>query len=149
MNRFVVLKLGEGNFELGFPVVLQIGEDGKPIEIELPGKLPPAPELPASYRTWQTTYRQLSNQWRIEFLENEMTHISSKADCKQAAKSLSDRLNQWLNASSFRSIRDRLFEKLSPADDIRLLIRTNDSQLRRLPWHLWDLLSAIHKQKLP
>ena len=148
MNRFVVLKIGEGSFALGFPVVLQIGEDGKPNEIELPGKLPPAPDLPAFYRTWQTTYRQLSNQWRIEFLEHETTHISSKADCKQAAKRLSDRLNQWLDASSFRSIRDRLFEKLSPADAIRILIRTDDRKLRRLPWHLWNLLERYPQAEI-
>lgn len=148
MNRFVVLKIGDGNFELGFSVVLQIGEDGKPVEIELPGKLPPAPELSVSYQTWQSTYRQLSNQWRIEFLENETTHVSSKADCKHAAKQLSDRFNQWLNTPSFRSIRDRLFEKLSPADAIRLLIRTDDSQLRRLPWHVWDLLERYPRAEI-
>ncbi|XGV97563.1 MAG: CHASE2 domain-containing protein [Leptolyngbya sp. BL-A-14] len=101
-----------------------------------------------SYQTWQSTYRQLSNQWRIEFLENETTHVSSKADCKHAAKQLSDRFNQWLNTPSFRSIRDRLFEKLSPADAIRLLIRTDDSQLRRLPWHVWDLLERYPRAEI-
>ncbi len=49
MGKLVVLKLGDGSFEQGFPVTLQMGEDERPPCLEIIGKLPPIPEIPQSY----------------------------------------------------------------------------------------------------
>jgi hypothetical protein len=43
VGKLVVFKLGDGNFEQGFPVTLQIGEDGDRPSTEITGKLPKAP----------------------------------------------------------------------------------------------------------
>jgi CHASE2 domain-containing sensor protein len=148
VNKLVALKIGKGGFEQGFPIILQIGEDGKPPDVELPGKLPPAPDLPPHYRRWQTAYHQLREQWRIEFPENEITHISSKADCKQAAERLKTCFNNWLESPQICEIRECLFVKLSPDDAIRIIICTEDPQLRRLPWHLWRFLKRYPQAEI-
>ena len=56
MGKLVVLKLGDGSFELGFSVTLQIGEDGDRPSTEIIGKLPPNLEIPQYYSYWQSAY---------------------------------------------------------------------------------------------
>ena len=42
MGKVVVFKLEDGDFERGFSVTLQIGEEGKHPSVEIRGRLPPA-----------------------------------------------------------------------------------------------------------
>ncbi|MEO0841357.1 MAG: CHASE2 domain-containing protein, partial [Cyanobacteria bacterium J06643_5] len=49
-------------------------------------------------------------------------------------------LNQWLLCDSFRPVREKWLKFLMPSDDIRVLISTSNLQLKKLPWHLWDLV---------
>ncbi|WP_421654744.1 hypothetical protein [Leptothermofonsia sp. ETS-13] len=57
MNKLIVLKIGEGSFEQGFPVTFQVGEEGARPATEVTGKLLPDQELPGLYQQWQVTYR--------------------------------------------------------------------------------------------
>ena len=148
MGKLVVFKLGEGSFEQGFPVVLQIGEDGDRPAVELACKLPPAPEMLQLYQTWQAAYRRLGLRSRLEAKVGMVTNVAKLDDCYNAAKLLSDRLNCWLNSEPFRPIREKLLEQLNPADTVRLIIQTEDNWLRRLPWHLWDLGDRYPKAEI-
>ncbi len=139
MGKLVVLKLGDGSFEQGFPVTLQIGQDGTRPETEITGKLPPVPEIPKHYRSWQSTYRCLGLSSSIEPLALQGTNVSLIDECDRAAQLLSDSLNVWLGAESFRPLRDKWLEKLMPAHEIRVLLQTEALELQQLPWHLWDL----------
>lgn len=140
MGKLVVLKFGNGDFKQGFPVVLQIGSEGTCPETEIAGKLPPAPEIPRYYSDWQATYRQLGASSRLEAIAAQATNISYKEDCLYAAQLLHEHLNRWLCSEAFRPLREKWLEKLMPSDVIRVLLQTEDPQLQRLPWHLWDLL---------
>lgn len=42
MRKLVVLKIGEGDFEAGFPVTLAVGEEGKLLCVEVNERSPPA-----------------------------------------------------------------------------------------------------------
>ena len=148
MGKLVVLKLGDGSFEQGFPVTLQIGEDESPPCLEIIGKLPPIPEIPQSYKTWSTTYRDLGGPSRLEAPAAQRTHFSSIESCCSAAQILRDRLNNWLYSEPFRPIREKLLEQLMPSDEIRLIIQTNDIWLKRLPWHLWDFCDRYPKAEI-
>nr|CAD5927642.1 Adenylate cyclase [Planktothrix pseudagardhii] len=57
MSKLIILTVAEGNFGDGFPVTLQIGEEGKSPSIEVSGKLPSTPEIPESYSQWQLRLR--------------------------------------------------------------------------------------------
>jgi hypothetical protein len=144
----LILKFGEGSFEQGFPVILQIGNDGDRPEMEIIGKLPAAPEIPQHYSNWQLTYRSLGATSRLEPLTGKATNVSPIEDCQKVAQLLQDSLNTWLSAESFRLLREKWLEKLTPADEIRLILQTNDLQLQRLPWHLWDLLARYPKAEM-
>lgn len=140
MGKLVILKLGGGNFEQGFPVTLQIGEEGSGPSVELTGNLPPAPQLPQRYTQWRSTYRNLTLSPRLEKPKNQKTQVSIIQPCTDAAKLLKESLNQWLNSEDFRPVKEGLLKKLQPSEVIRLIIQTNDFQHQQFPWHLWEIL---------
>ena len=148
MGKLVVLKLGEGSFEHGFPVTLQIGEEGKRPSLEITGKLPSTLEIPQFYTGWATSYRCLGLRSRLEASKAQVTNVSKLENCYNAARILGDRLNAWLHSDSFRLIREKLLEQLMPSEEIRLIIQTENCLLRRLPWHLWDLCDRYPKVEI-
>ncbi|WP_017317980.1 CHASE2 domain-containing protein [Mastigocladopsis repens] len=143
MEKLVVLKL-DGDLEYqGFRVTLEIGSDFAPPEIEISGNLPPAPDLATYLRQWQQKYRILGMPSRIKpqdiiydgFIK---TRIS---ECRQKAKVLTDCLQRWLDCEEFRCINNTLREELRRDEAIRVLIRTDNFELHRIPWHLWDFFN--------
>jgi hypothetical protein len=169
VGKLVVLKFGEGSFESGFPVTLQIGEEQdqaaqsgvnlglvnstnqrfayRPVA-EVNGRLPPATELLQYYRHWQATYRRLGHRMRLEAPKAQITNISVIDDCQSAALALSDRFNRWLRAETFRPIREKWLEQLLPLDSIRLILQTDDPLIQRLPWHSWELSDRYTQSEL-
>ncbi|MCC3582650.1 CHAT domain-containing protein [Microcoleus sp. PH2017_30_WIL_O_A] len=143
MAKLVILKLGDGNFDRGFPVILQVGEEGFRPSIEVTGQLPPNSEIVEYYKHWQLIYRSLTRQSRLEKLNAKVTSSSELIElienCRNAAEILNSNLESWLNSETFRPIKERLLEKLSPSEPIRVIIQTADLHLRRLPWHLWKI----------
>jgi CHASE2 domain-containing sensor protein len=140
MGKLVILKLGMGNFEQGFPVTLQIGDENARPVAEITGRLPPNLEIPRHYHRWQTIYHNLKLPARPIGLPKQATLVASIAECQQAAEDLKSELNTWLQCESFRPIREKCLEKLLPDDKVRVLLQTQDLRLQKLPWHLWDLL---------
>ncbi|HEY9607737.1 CHASE2 domain-containing protein [Allocoleopsis sp.] len=142
MRKLVVLKL-DGDFKQGFRVTLEIGSEGDRPEVEMLGNLPPATELVAKYSGWQSTYRRLGKATRIIKAKGARIDGSLKTrkqECRNQAFEFRDRLNTWLRAESFLSIREKWLEKVSTADEVQLLIRADSQQLWQLPWHQWELL---------
>ncbi|MEA5463416.1 CHASE2 domain-containing protein [Leptothoe sp. PORK10 BA2] len=147
-DRWVVLKLGAGNFHQGFSLVLQIGlGEGQPT-VELPGVLPAAPDLPDLYRQWQAAYGQLRLSSRLEAQAHRATNVSWLGDCHDSARRLCDRINIWLSHGTFQPIYNKLLEQLSPTDTIRVVLQTEDPILRRLPWHQWDFFQRYPQAEL-
>jgi CHASE2 domain-containing sensor protein len=140
MAKLVVLKL-DGDLEhLGFGVTLEIGSDFARPEIEVCGKLPPSPNLASYLRSWVVEYRRLGISSRIKpqgiiYDGCIQTQIS---ECCQLSQQLTQCLQKWLNSEEFRSINNTIREELQRDEIIRVLIRSNDSQLQKIPWHLWD-----------
>ncbi|KAB8331526.1 CHASE2 domain-containing protein [Scytonema tolypothrichoides VB-61278] len=140
MAKLIVLKL-DGDLEhQGFRVTLEIGEESAPPEIEISGKLPPCPDLATYLCQWQRKYRSLGMPSRIKPQEiiydgSITTRIS---ECRQKAKVLIDCLQRWFDSQEFRCINNTLREELKRNEAIRVLIRTDNRELQRIPWHLWD-----------
>jgi CHASE2 domain-containing sensor protein len=147
-GKLVILKL-DGDFQQGFRVTLEIGlEDSRPV-IEVSGELPPAPELAAALTQWQQDYRRLGVVNRIK--PQEIIYDGSLKrleDCRRSAHQLRDRLLHWLESDSFRIIDRRLRESLSLNESIRVIIRTQNQQLRRLPWSSWDFIERYTNAEL-
>ncbi|MBM0740877.1 CHASE2 domain-containing protein [Phormidium sp. CLA17] len=140
MAKLVVLKIIDGSFEQGFTVMQEIGEDNqRPSSITV-GKLPPLPEMPLYYSRWKESYWRLESRYRITVKKGQRPNVSVLDDCDNASKMLRARLNTWLLAEDYRSIREQWLKLLSPEDEIRILIQTEDSQMRALPWNLLEFL---------
>jgi hypothetical protein len=71
---------------------------------------------------------QITNVSRQDFLQ----------DVVRSTETLRQALNQWLNADSFRPIKERLLEQLAPSEPIQIVLQTDDRALRRLPLQQWD-----------
>ncbi|MBV6627960.1 MAG: CHAT domain-containing protein [Rivularia sp. (in: Bacteria)] len=141
MSKLVELKLN-GSLELGLQVNLAIAPEAKTREVEVEGSLPPAPQLQETYTLWQYNYRNLNSTSRIS--PKKITYDGSiqkhLAESSSLLKQLRQELNQWLNAPQFQPIWRKFIEKIAPEEIIRIIIRTTNKQLRKLPWHLWELL---------
>jgi len=146
MGKLVVLKL-DGDFEQqGFRVTLEIGLEGERPDIEIEGQLPPAPELVTHLNQWQQNYRSLGLTTRIK--PEAIIYGGSINHCRQSAQQLQECFGTWLKSEPFREIDTRLREQLTRFEPIRILIRTQDSHLRKLPWHLWDFFERYPKAEL-
>ncbi|MDZ8091574.1 MAG: CHAT domain-containing protein [Nostoc sp. DedQUE05] len=143
MNKLVVLKL-DGDFHNGFGVSLAIGEDASLPDVELSDnalKLPGLPTLPDIYQDWSKSYRSLDG-YRIKPKKDQITNVrfqSLKKECHAKADIIKQSFITWLQADSFRLVKEQCLTQLTAADEVRVIIRTNETQLRKLPWHLWDL----------
>lgn len=148
IGKLVVLKIRDGSFDQGFPVTLQIWDEGKSPLLEITGRLPPAPEILQSCQSWVTSYHSLGLRSRLEASVVQVTNVSKLERCYNAAQVLGDRLNAWLYSEAFRPIKEKLLEQLLPSDEIRLIIQTENICLRRLPWHLWDFWERYSKAEI-
>ncbi|NET05001.1 MAG: CHAT domain-containing protein [Symploca sp. SIO2B6] len=143
-GKLVILKLDGDVERQGFRVTLAIGSEGDRSSIEVTGELPPAPELVTQLQHhWLGKYRSLATPYRIK--ARRITYGTSLTECQKSALELGERLRAWLNCEQFRLIDRRLREALNPEEEIRLLIRTEDKHLQKLPWHLWDLFERYPK----
>ncbi|KYC41545.1 sensor protein Chase2 [Scytonema hofmannii PCC 7110] len=148
MCKLVVLKFADGSFEQGFSVTLQIGEEGERPSTEIAGRLPAAAEMPLYYNHWQASYRQLGSRYRLSADKVQVTNVSVTQDCQNTAHILRSRFNTWLKSEEFRPVREKWLEKLLPTDELRVILQTEDYQLKRLPWHLWDVLERYPKAEV-
>mgnify|MGYP001795110357 CR=1 FL=1 len=164
MSKLIVLNLGNGNLDEGFrDVTVQFGFEDNSRVMEIRASLPPAPEIPPLYQDWQglysAVYRNYGWNIRLGIIRNarRSTNISD-ADFKALSIELSSKINAWLNSQEFRRIEQTLRTKLNSNEEIRFIISTDDSLLRRIPWHLWSFfedypyaevgLSSLELQKV-
>ncbi|MBD2495783.1 CHASE2 domain-containing protein [Nostoc sp. FACHB-280] len=148
MAKLVVLKFGDVSFNQGFAVTLQIGEESDRPTTEITGRLPPCPEMPLYYTRWQSSYRQIGNTFRLDAEKIQVTNVSITQSCQDLAHVLQARFNTWLRSEEFRPLREKWLEKLLPTDEVRVILQTDNSQLQRLPWHLWELLERYPKAEI-
>ncbi|QLE59820.1 CHASE2 domain-containing protein [Nostoc sp. TCL26-01] len=144
MNKCVLINLGNGSLTDGFPsVIAQLSDTQDFLSIQEQGSLPPAPELADAYRDWKVLYQALAlrlrNRGKIEIVLGSPTNISD-VNLERLSENLQNQLLRWLNAESFARIERLLTRKLQEEDQIRVIIATEDEEIRQLPWHLWHFL---------
>lgn len=139
MGKLVIFEIWEGSFEKGFPVKIRIGEDGQPHFAEISGRFPPSLEIPQTYYEWQSAYYQLPGNWLITVPETQITNVSTREVCDDAAKKFIASFNNWLNQPSVRKLERKFLQKIGEWDNVRFILQTQDALLRKLPWHLWEI----------
>ncbi|PZV17388.1 MAG: hypothetical protein DCF20_06005 [Pseudanabaena sp.] len=142
MGKLVILKFGQGSFEQGFPISIQIGEEGARPSLEASASLPPA-SLDRTYQEWQQNYRNMISTPRLSAPSAQITNVSFFEDCQIKSLELRDCLNRWLRSDSFLPIRERIIENIQRNDEVRFLIQTENESLQRMPWQICDLFARF------
>ncbi|MEY3866936.1 MAG: hypothetical protein RLZZ338_827, partial [Cyanobacteriota bacterium] len=157
MGKLVVIKIGKGSFDQGFPVTLYIGEEGAPFPASLDGNLPDEPQLPLLYDEWKLEYYEFiyGRQTKLPTLKEKKEGKIQKSSPQDfidgvntSALKLIKTLNDWLNSETFRPIKERLLQQLQSDDTVQMIIQTEEPTLRRLPWCQWDWFEDYTKAEV-
>lgn len=150
--NLVILTLGTGDFNKGFPsVTAQIWTEGDRLPIQPnPGELLSAPEIVEVYHLWQSQYNRFIDPLKSSRMERKQSNVTnfSKIDLDKLAEELEEKLNKWLNAEQFLPIDRILRERFNRSDEIQVIIQSENIDVRRLPWHLWDFLKPYRKAEI-
>ena len=153
-NYVAILQLGSGSLQAGFShVTVAIGREKQPYHTQTVASLPPAPELLDLYRKWQTLYVALyaSLGWRLRITFPSdaagVTNIS-EVGLREICDRMRLRFNEWLTSPGFAPIERKLRTFLNPKDTVRILLETDNFELRKFPWHLWDFWQDFPQAEL-
>jgi hypothetical protein len=131
MSKSVFISLGSGDLHNGFPnVTARLWSSEKSLAQQFIGSLPAAPSLVELSKNWQSNYKNICGRQQLRSLLIE------------------EEINDWLKSSGFLNIERQLRSQLQPTEEIRLIIETNDSLIRRLPWHRWDFFNDYPRAEM-
>ncbi|BAZ04136.1 CHAT domain-containing protein [Calothrix sp. NIES-3974] len=153
MSFKISLKIG-GRVQLKdgevLPVTLAIF-DGDGQFAELVSYLSPLPlELATKFQQWQY-YIGLQGNRKVAKKKDNL--ITGTVNLSELASSLKLELNKWLGSEGWIDengksdprvglLLDKLRTKISPDEDVQIIVQTEDRQLRGLPWQEWDTLAG-------
>ncbi|ARV61004.1 hypothetical protein BZZ01_22400 [Nostocales cyanobacterium HT-58-2] len=156
MSRSVVISLGSGDLNNGFPnVTARLWSSENSLPQQFVGSLPAAPSLVEICINWQLIYKNICGrqQLRSQLIEEDdeleideggITNVSV-VNLDTVSQKVQEQINHWLQSCEFLNIERQLRSQLHPAEEIRVIIETNDSLVRRLPWHRWDFFNDYPK----
>ncbi|WP_414587221.1 eIF2A-related protein, partial [Scytonema sp. PCC 10023] len=152
MSKSVVISLGSGDLNNGFPnVTARLWSSGNSFPQQFIGSLPAAPSLVELCQNWQLNYKNVCGRQHLRSLlmedddeleidEGGITNVSV-VGFYDVCQKLQENINNWLKSFEFLNIERQLRSQLNPAEEIRVIIETNNDLLRRLPWHRWDFFN--------
>ena len=159
MGRVAVIKIVGGNFEQGFPVWLEICQDGVGLpRTTIKGQLSPQPILEGLYISWLFKFRGMRSPYKSRNLSRSIEgwdidtslpiNVGIDEDvkaCREIVEQLEKNFQHWLQQSAdagWQKIREKLVEELAKnPDSLRITIQTENRCLWKMPWHAWDVLS--------
>ncbi len=151
MVKLVVLKLDSEAAQQGWRVTLSVGEKGLQTSTEITGYLPYDLELTTQLQHhWQQNYRRLCATYRIKpkTIIYDGSINERIQECLESANKLRSHFRTWLDSESFRPLDKRLREELHQDEVIRVLIRTDEPFLQKLPWQEWDFFERYPKAEM-
>jgi hypothetical protein len=138
MGKIAVLSFLMGDCQEGFQQVrLEIRDNNQRLLGAFIGELPSAPQIPELYITWQLRYRQMGSRVRLDPPLAQIKNFSGR-DLEINSDALKKQLNDWLKLPEFFPVMQGLLMNVRQNEEVRVIIQTEDSDLRRLPWHLWE-----------
>ncbi|MEM6597017.1 MAG: CHASE2 domain-containing protein [Cyanobacteria bacterium P01_C01_bin.69] len=110
--------------------------------VRFTGQLPAAPELAVSLEQWQQLYyaNHKNIALRIKLLQEGGISYSDER-FRKLCLTVSKQLNQWLDTPTFREVDRILRRELARSNKAQIILETRDTQLQKLPWHLWTIFA--------
>ncbi|NCQ69653.1 MAG: ABC transporter substrate-binding protein [Microcystis aeruginosa W13-15] len=146
MSRVVILKIGDGSFETGFSVTLEIRDNHLLIAPFTEGKLVPNLDIADALQNYRRAYYhwvKSQPSLGITVPHSMITHAAvgdPRDNLKKATKTLKDSLNEWLNSSSLSSIQNLILFHIGTESEVRFFIHTTHFDLQQIPWECWNFL---------
>ncbi|AFZ01707.1 CHAT domain-containing protein [Calothrix sp. PCC 6303] len=143
MKKLVILQF-DGDFSTGYKVTLEVGDDGERPDVRKRGELPPALDVVRSFQEWRNIYGSKHGQSRIKVnaVKNFQT-VEYKQQCEEYSEKLLSLFHTWLKSESFNSISNYLSDfNTNKEQELRIILSCDRLELRKLPWHLWNLWSG-------
>jgi CHASE2 domain-containing sensor protein len=121
------------------------------------GSLAVFDDLEQEYNNWQSAYhnlaRSLAEDYDIEVSNQSIDDILNDQEIEQKRQEYKTQETYWLNqlekrlqSSEFQPIYTKLNNKIGDDDQVRVVIRTNDIKIKKLPWDKWSWLT-YHQRK--
>ena len=143
-----ILKVGAGNFETGFGIVLQIRRDGT-IRSQVEGQLPPCATLLESYDLWKIGFERDAHSRNWEVFSSSTVETSSLSG--SFARQLAECVRDWLNSplESWQRIVRHLERSLAALDsESQLIVQTSNPDLWKIPWQVWEIFDRYSQLTL-
>ncbi len=146
MSRVVILKIGDGSFETGFSVTLEIRDNHLLIAPFAEGTLVPNLDIADALQNYRRAYYHwVASQpsLGITVPHSMITHAAvgdPRENLRKATKTLKDSLNEWLNSSSLSSIQNHILFHIGTESEVRFFIQTTHFDLQQIPWECWNFL---------
>jgi CHASE2 domain-containing sensor protein len=154
MEKLAILKLQGDLIHKGFHVTVEIYQNHDQSTLtprqkicEHSGYLPPDLQLKNLLEEhWIQKYRELASPYR-KIQPQEVIFVSSR-DVQESASKLGEILNYWLRNESFIEINNRLLEYLKRDEKTQFLIRTDNFDIKKLPWREWRLIRDFYQSEV-
>lgn len=146
MSRVVILKIGDGSFETGFSVTLEIRDNHLLIAPFAEGRLVPNLDIADALQNYRRAYYhwvESQPSLGITVPRSMITHAAlgdPRDNLKKATKTLKDSLNEWLNSSDMSSIQNHILFHIGTKSEVRFFIQTTHFDLQQIPWECWNFL---------
>ncbi|MDJ0511472.1 MAG: hypothetical protein QNJ64_19815, partial [Crocosphaera sp.] len=161
MKKLAIIDL-KGDFVQGFSATVKIWSGDRPTADPIAGKegvLPGNSELLSLYETWVKAYENhikiahqltqaqdressatfaLKQKPKTSNASLELDQRVAYDSCNAATTELLSNFNNWLKYSDFSLI----IEEIKIYQPQRILIESNNFELRKMPWQKWDLLES-------
>ncbi|MBD2197179.1 MULTISPECIES: ABC transporter substrate-binding protein [Calothrix] len=145
MAKVVKLNIINGDFAQGFTVQVEIRQKGRLIDPKI-ANLPPAPDIPELYHNFQEIYNNLDQPFlNFQIPPDQNNEFPTIAECREAARRLEMRLEEWFDHPSMKTLRIYIEQHLRRTEPIQVIFQTDNEILKKLPWHLWDLFEIFPK----
>jgi uncharacterized protein YjbI with pentapeptide repeats len=154
LDQLVTLKLGTRDVDGNLAVTVEIGDRGLPPRAAAVGSLNDESDVITAYQDWKTRYRQYLGSSRLDIPSHQITNLKESdfqpiqhndyiQACQTATQNLRQKLNQWLDRTEFKPIKELILQELQPSQPIQLSIQTDELIIRQLPFQLWDLFDRF------
>ncbi|GCL53741.1 putative branched-chain amino acid transport system substrate-binding protein [Microcystis aeruginosa NIES-3806] len=146
MSRVVILKIGDGSFETGFSVTLEIRDNHLLIAPFAEGRLVPNLDIADALQNYRRAYYhwvESQPSLGITVPDSMITHAAvgdPRDNLRQATQTLQDSLNEWLNSSYLSSIQNHILFHIGTKSEVRFFIQTTHFDLQQIPWECWNFL---------
>ncbi len=152
-EQVVFLKLSDRDLQDAIDVKVEIADRGMTARAATRGRLEHLNEIILAYTNWQTSYRLYIEgiDTRINLSQNQTTNLNdlrSIQDCQTVAETLKQKLNKWLDSSEFKPIKELMLKELHPSQSIQIIIQTDNSKIRQLPWQLWNFIESFRHAEI-